>query len=91
MTKDEHLSELRVGLAAFSKDEVDRAVSFYEEMVDDRVEAGVSEEEAVGSLEPRRRPRRASSPRCPPSRGRRRGSGRPRPRGRGLWRSSWPP
>ena len=52
MTKDEYLSELRVGLAAFSKDEVDRAVSFYEEMVDDRVEAGVSEEEAVGSLEP---------------------------------------
>lgn len=52
MTKDEYLSELRAGLAAFSKDEVDRAVSFYEEMVDDRVEAGVSEEEAVGSLEP---------------------------------------
>lgn len=51
MTKREYLDELRARLSALPADEVERAVSFYEEAIDDRVEAGLSEEEAVAEME----------------------------------------
>ncbi len=54
MNKQEFLSRLRKGLEGLPKDEVQERVSFYSEMIDDRMEEGFSEEEAVkeiGSVE----------------------------------------
>lgn len=52
MRKSEYLAELRTRLAHQPAEEVERAVAFYEEAIDDRVEAGEDEAGAVGSLEP---------------------------------------
>lgn len=51
MTRTEYLHQLRVLLNAFPSDEVERIVNFYEETIDDHMEAGESEEEAVAALE----------------------------------------
>ncbi len=54
MKKQEFLERLKVRLSVFSRGDVRERVNFYSEMIDDRMEEGLSEEEAVeavGSLE----------------------------------------
>jgi len=50
MTKKEFLSRIRSGLGGLPKDEIEQRVSFYEEIIDDKIEEGLSEERAVESL-----------------------------------------
>ena len=47
MNKQEYLARLRAGLAGLPQEDIDERVSFYCEMIDDRMEEGLSEEEAV--------------------------------------------
>lgn len=47
MNKKEFLVRLRQGLSGLPKDDVEERVCFYEEMIDDQMEEGLSEEEAV--------------------------------------------
>lgn len=57
MTKQEYLAELRAALSDLSAEEASRACAFYEEMIDDRMEAGEDERDAVAAMEPPRRGR----------------------------------
>ena len=50
MNKKTYLAELRKGLAGFPPADIEERVSFYGEMIDDRVEEGLSEEEAIAEL-----------------------------------------
>lgn len=50
MNKSEFLSLLRQKLAALPPAEIDRSVNFYAEMIDDRMEEGISEQEAVAAV-----------------------------------------
>ena len=50
MNKQEFLAELRKGLSGLPAEEVDGRVAFYAEMIDDRVEDGLSEEAAILSI-----------------------------------------
>ena len=50
MTKSEFLSALRAHLYGLPKDEIDERVDFYGEAIDDRIEDGLSEEDAVGEM-----------------------------------------
>lgn len=50
MKKDEFLNELRKRLQGLPKDEIDERVSFYDEMIEDMVDDGKTEEEAVESF-----------------------------------------
>lgn len=50
MTKKEFLLRLELGLSGFPKDEVAERLAFYSEMIDDRIEEGLSEEEAVDAV-----------------------------------------
>ena len=50
MKKEEFLSELRARLSGLSKEELDERINFYREMIDDRIDEGKSEEEAVADL-----------------------------------------
>ena len=50
MTKQEFLTQLQNGLSGLPQSGVDERVSFYGEMIDDRVEEGMSEEEAVAGI-----------------------------------------
>ena len=50
MTKQEFLNRLQKGLSGFSRKDVGERLSFYAEMIADRMEDGVSEEEAVREL-----------------------------------------
>ena len=47
MNKAEFLSSLRSRLAALPAEDVERSVDYYSEMIDDRIEDGMTEEEAV--------------------------------------------
>lgn len=47
MNKQEFLEQLRKGLTGLPKDEIEERLAFYGEMIDDRMEDGVSEETAV--------------------------------------------
>ena len=54
MSKQEFLVQLRNGLNGLPAQEIEERVTFYSEMIDDRMEEGLSEEEAVegiGSVE----------------------------------------
>ena len=54
MTKNEFLTALRQRLAGLPQEDIEERLIFYAEMIDDRVEEGLSEEDAVkdlGSLE----------------------------------------
>lgn len=54
MKKQEFLIELRSGLNGLPQEDIEERIGFYSEMIDDRVEEGLSEEEAikeVGSVE----------------------------------------
>ncbi len=50
MNKQTFLTQLRKGLSSLSKKEREEHVSFYSEMLDDRIEEGVSEEDAVAQI-----------------------------------------
>ncbi|MCQ2425887.1 MAG: DUF1700 domain-containing protein [Lachnospiraceae bacterium] len=52
MTKTEFLSALRLGLAGLPEKDIEERVSFYAEMIDDRTEEGLTEEEAVDAVGP---------------------------------------
>jgi len=50
MTKQEFLSKLRSGLVGLPQNEVEERFEFYREMIDDRMEEGISEEEAISDI-----------------------------------------
>lgn len=50
MNKQDFLAELRTGLSGLPKDDIEERVSFYEEMIEDRMEEGLSEEKAVSEI-----------------------------------------
>lgn len=47
MNKQEFLMQLRKGLSGFPQDDIEERLTFYSEMIDDRMEEGLSEENAV--------------------------------------------
>lgn len=50
MTKERFEVELRKRLKGLPKEDIDSRVEFYSEMIDDRIESGMSEEEAVADI-----------------------------------------
>ena len=50
MSKQEFLAQLRKGLSGLPQNDVEERVTFYSEMVDDRIEEGITEEEAVAAV-----------------------------------------
>lgn len=50
MTKSEFLHRLREGLSGLPQSDVDERLMFYSEMIEDRIEEGMSEEEAVAGI-----------------------------------------
>lgn len=50
MNKQEFLSELRARLIGMPKDDIEERISFYGEMIDDRMEEGLTEEQATAEL-----------------------------------------
>lgn len=50
MTKREFLDELRARLSGLPERELEERIAFYGEMIDDRMEEGLGEEEAVGDV-----------------------------------------
>lgn len=50
MTKQAFLSELRGRLSGLSQDDIEERLAFYNEMIDDRMEEGLSEEDAVSGI-----------------------------------------
>lgn len=50
MTKTEFLLELKARLAGLSQKDIDHSVDFYREMIEDRMEEGEPEEEAVAAV-----------------------------------------
>lgn len=49
MSKQEFLDELRHGLSGLPRDDIEDRLTFYSEMLEDRIEEGLSEEEAVSA------------------------------------------
>ena len=47
MSKQEFLAQLRMAISGLPKEDVEDRLDFYSEMIDDRIEEGLSEEEAV--------------------------------------------
>ena len=52
MNKQRFLDELRKGLAGLPQQDVEERLAFYSEMIDDRMEEGLSEEEAIAEIGP---------------------------------------
>ena len=50
MTKNEFISRLRTRLSGLPKDEIEERLAFYSETIDDRIEDGLTQEEAVADL-----------------------------------------
>ena len=50
MTKREFLEKLRQAMSGLPKDDVEERLNFYSEMIDDRIEEGLSEEDAVSKI-----------------------------------------
>ena len=50
MTKNEFVTQLKNKLSDLSQDDIQKSVDYYCEMIDDRVEDGLSEEEAVAAI-----------------------------------------
>ena len=50
MRRDEFLSALRQRISYLAPDDLDERVAFYEEMIDDRMLEGMTEEEAIASV-----------------------------------------
>ncbi len=51
MTKHEFLKRLSLALGRMKRAERDKSLAFYREMIDDRIEAGLTEEAAVAEME----------------------------------------
>lgn len=51
MTKQEFLASLREGLRGLPPADIEERIAFYDEMIDDRMEEGLTEEEALAELE----------------------------------------
>lgn len=52
MNKQEFLTRLRKGLSGLPQDEIEERLTFYDEMLEDKIEEGLSEEEAVMAAGP---------------------------------------
>jgi uncharacterized membrane protein len=50
MTKAEFLAQLQAALSRLPQSEIDHSLAFYAEMIDDRIEDGISEQDAVAQL-----------------------------------------
>ncbi len=50
MSKQEFLTQLRKGLSGLPQDDIEERLTFYSEMIDDRIEEGLSEEKAVSAV-----------------------------------------
>ncbi len=50
MSKQEFLAGLRKGLSGLPRDDIEERLTFYNEMIEDRKEEGLSEEEAVSAV-----------------------------------------
>ncbi len=50
MSKQEFLARLRKGLSGLPQDDIEERLTFYSEMIDDRMEEGLSEEDAVSAI-----------------------------------------
>lgn len=50
MNKQEFLDKIRAGLKGLSEEDISKSTDYYSEMIDDRVEDGLSEEEAIEAL-----------------------------------------
>lgn len=50
MSKTEFLAQLRKGLSGLPQSDIEERVTFYGEMIEDRMEEGLSEEEAVSAV-----------------------------------------
>ncbi len=50
MSKQEFLERLQNGLHGLPKEDIDERLMFYSEMIDDRAEEGLSEEQAVSAV-----------------------------------------
>ena len=51
MTREMFLNDLRNALVGLQEEEIDSVLAYYSEMIDDRVEAGMSEEDALRAME----------------------------------------
>lgn len=50
MGKQEFLAQLRKGLSGLAQDDIEERLTFYSEMLEDRIEEGLTEEEAVSAI-----------------------------------------
>ena len=50
MRKEEFLTQLRKGLGGLPQEDMEERLAFYREMIDDRMDEGLSEEEAVATV-----------------------------------------
>lgn len=50
MKKEEFLNKLRIKLSNLPKEDLDERINFYSEMIDDRIEDGFQEEEAINDI-----------------------------------------
>lgn len=50
MSKQEFLMQLRKGLSGLPQDDIEERLTFYSEMIDDRMEEGLSEKDAVSGI-----------------------------------------
>jgi len=50
MNRQEFLEQLRKGLAGLPQEDIEERLNFYNEMIDDRMEDGLTEEEAVSQI-----------------------------------------
>jgi len=50
MNKQEFLDKLRAGLAGLPQDDIEERIAFYSEMIDDRMDEGVNETDAVAQI-----------------------------------------
>ena len=52
MTREQFLNDLKAALSGMKEDELEGVIAYYAEMIDDRMEAGMTEEAAVMAMEP---------------------------------------
>ena len=52
MDKCEFFARLREGLSGLPREDIEERLAFYGEMIDDRMEEGLSEEEAIATMDP---------------------------------------
>lgn len=50
MNKEQFLDELRRGMSGLPQEDIEERIAFYEEMIADRMDEGISEEEAISEI-----------------------------------------